>query len=375
LERLTDQRLKFVMTADGLIGSNYKWNQWLFLQLYKRGIAYRRKAPANWCSSCQTVLANEQVIGGKCWRCSTQVVLKDIEQWFFKITDYAEELLKDLEKLKGWPERVKKMQENWIGRSEGVLVYFRLKDTSEILPVFTTRPDTLFGVTFMVFAPTHPKIQELGKDTAYEERVKQFIETTLTRDRFDVSKEKEGLFTGKYAINPVNNEEVPIFVANFVLMEYGTGFIMGVPAHDQRDFEFARKYNIPIRIVIQPEDRELKVDEMKGAFVEEGILTNFGQFDGMRSDKAIEGICRWLERNSLCKRTVQYKLRDWLISRQRYWGTPIPVVYCPKCGILPVNEYSLPVMLPTDVTFTGQGNPIETSKIFPQTECPKSSVT
>lgn len=190
-----------------------------------------------------------------------------------------------------------------------------------------------------------------------------------------MSKEKEGLFTGKYAINPVNNEEVPIFVANFVLMEYGTGFIMGVPAHDQRDFEFARKYNIPIRIVIQPEDRELKVDEMKGAFVEEGILTNFGQFDGMRSDKAIEGICRWLERNSLCKRTVQYKLRDWLISRQRYWGTPIPVVYCPKCGILPVNEYSLPVMLPTDVTFTGQGNPIETSKIFPQTECPKSSVT
>lgn len=349
----------------------YKWNQWLFLQFYKHGIAYKKKAPANWCPSCKTVLANEQVIDGECWRCSTKVVLKEMEQWFLKITDYADELLRDLEKLEGWPERVKKMQENWIGRSEGILVNFRLKDTGEVMPVFTTRPDTLFGVTFMVFAPTHPKVQDLIKSTPYEEKVKQFIETTITQDRFGLSKEKEGLFIGKYAINPVNNEEVPIFVANFVLMEYGTGFIMGVPAHDQRDFEFAKKYNIPIKVVIQPEDRELRAEEMSEAFVEEGILMNSGQFSGMRSQKAIVEISKWLESSGLGKRTVQYKLRDWLISRQRYWGTPIPVVYCPQCGIIPVDEHSLPIFLPTDVTFTGQGNPIETSKSFLQTECPK----
>ncbi len=300
-----------------------------------------------------------------------KVVLKELEQWFFKTTDYAEELLKDLKKLKGWPEHVRKMQESWIGKSEGVLVNFRLKDTNEIIPIFTTRPDTLFGVTFMVSAPNHPKVQELVMGTPFEERVKQFINTAFAQERFDISKEKEGLFIGKYAVNPVNNEEIPIYIANFVLMEYGTGFIMAVPAHDQRDFEFAKKYDIPIRVVIQPEGRELKPEEMKEAYVEVGTLVNSDQFNGVRSDEAIGKITRWLETNCLGNPSVQYKLRDWLISRQRYWGTPIPMVYCAKCGIVPLPEKDLPVTLPTDVIFSGFGNPIATSQTFLQTECPK----
>jgi len=351
----------------------YKWNQWLFLKFYERSIAHRRETLANWCPNCNTVLANEQVINGKCWRCSSEVVLKELDQWFFKITDYAEKLLQDLKKLNGWPERVKKMQENWIAKSVGIAVNFKLEDTGETMPVFTTRPDTLFGVTFMVLAPEHLKVLAIVKGTPYEEKVRQFANKVL-QDRFKrgaEDREKEGLFIGKYAINPVNGERIPIYVANFVVMEYGTGIIMAVPAHDQRDFEFAKKYGIPIKVVIRPEDRELKAEEMEAAFVEEGILVNSGQFDGVRSDEAIERISNWLEINHIGKRTVQYKLRDWLISRQRYWGTPIPVVYCQKCGIVPVPESSLPVMLPTDVIFTESGNPIETSKTFLRTRCPK----
>jgi len=351
----------------------YRWNQWLFLKFYEQGIAYRREALANWCPSCDTVLADEQVIDGKCWRCSSEVVLKELEQWFFKITDYAEKLLQDLKKLDGWPERVKKMQENWIGKSAGIMVNFKLKDTGETMPVFTTRPDTLFGVTFMVFAPEHPKVLTLVKGTSYEEKVRQFVNKVL-QNRFrrgDEDREKEGLFIGKYAINPVNGEEIPIYIASFVVMEYGTGFIMAVPAHDQRDFEFAKRYGVPIKVVIRPEDRELKAEEMEAAFVEEGILVNSGQFDGTRSDEAIEKISDWLEISNIGKRSVQYRLRDWLISRQRYWGTPIPIVHCQKCGIVPVPEPSLPVMLPTDVIFTELGNLIETSKTFLQTRCPK----
>jgi leucyl-tRNA synthetase len=349
----------------------YTWNQWLFLQFHKLGLVYRKKAPANWCPGCKTVLANEQVIDGKCWRCFKQVLQKELEQWFFKISDYAEDLLQDLKKLDGWPERVKKMQENWIGKSEGVFVYFKLKETGEPIPVYTTRPDTLFGVTFMVFASTHPKVWEMVKNTAYKKKVKKFIEKTVKKKDYLVSKEKEGLFIGKYAINPVNNEEVPVYIANFVLMEYGTGFIMAVPAHDQRDFEFAKKKNIPIKIVIQPENQETKEDKMREAFTDEGIMVNSGQFNGMKSGKAITKISDWLEKNNIGKRTIQYKLRDWLISRQRYWGTPIPVIYCDKCGIVALDDESLPVLLPTDVNFSGFGNPIETSSTFLQIDCPK----
>lgn len=349
----------------------YRWTQWLFLQFYKHGVVYRKKAPANWCPSCNTVLANEQVIEGQCWRCSSEVTIKELEQWFLKITDYAEELLQELKQLDGWPEHVKKMQENWIGKSEGILVDFQLKDTGETIPVFTTRPDTLFGATYIVFAPNHPKVLKLTKNTPYEEKIKKFIDNITEQERFEISKEKEGIFLGKYAINPVNGEEIPIFIANFVLMKYGTGVIMAVPAHDQRDFEFATKYDLPIRVVIKPEDRKLNIDSMHEAFVDEGVVVNSGQFSGMKSRNAIQTISKWLENRNLGKPAILYKMNDWLISRQRYWGTPIPIVYCQKCGIIPVPEDSLPVILPTDVTFTSSGNPIETSKTFQSTKCPK----
>lgn len=387
----TEQSIANIMNQQKLFGFSYdwdrvvstcypdyfKWNQWLFLQMLKRGLAYKKKAPVNWCPHCKTVLANEQVINGKCWGCKTaNVEVKELEQWFFKITEYADQLLEDLKKLERWPKRVKLMQENWIGKSHGTMVNFKLKDSGEIMPVFTTRPDTLFGVTFMVFAPEHPKVMELVKETKYEEEAKKFIKKVMVDDKFTRAaddKEKEGLFIGKHVINPVNGEEVPIYIANFVLMEYGTGFIMGVPAHDQRDFEFAKKYDIPIKVVIKPKDSDLSADEMEGAFIEEGVLVNSGEFDGTVSTQAIDSITKWLEKNKKGESTIQYKLRDWLISRQRYWGTPIPVVYCDKCGIVPVPEDRLPVELPADVEFTGKGNPIATSKTFVNVKCPKCS--
>ncbi len=370
----------------------YRWNQWIFLKFYERGLAYKKKAPINWCPKCQTVLANEQVEDGKCWRCESRVEIKDLEQWFLKITEYAKELLRDLKKLEGWPERVKLMQENWIGKSTGTLVNFKLKDSDKTLPIFTTRPDTLYGVTFMTMACEHPLALELVEGTKYEKEVKEFINRVILEDRFTRTaedKEKEGVFIGRYAINPLTNEEVPIYVANFVLLEYGTGIIMAVPAHDQRDFEFAKKYNIPIKQVIMPPNSELSErsgdpdpssprssgrplsTDLKEAYVNPGIMMNSAQFTGLNSEEAKGKITTYLEEKGWGKKTVQYKLRDWLISRQRYWGTPIPIIYCEKCGVVPVPEKNLPVELPKDIKFTGKGNPLEECREFVNCRCPK----
>ena len=352
----------------------YKWNQWIFLKFYEKGLACRKKAPINWCPECNTVLANEQVEGGLCWRCKSPVEIRSLEQWFFRITNYAEELLSELDSLDGWPERVKLMQRNWIGKSQGTMVNFKLKGSDKVIPIFTTRPDTLFGVTFMTFAPEHPFLAELIQGTKHEKQVKDFINRVVIKEKFsraDEDKEKEGIFTGLYAINPLNEDEIPIFVANFVLMDYGTGIIMAVPCHDQRDFEFAKKYDIPLKVVINPPNDSLDTKDMSCAYVEDGIMTNSRQFSGMSSVEAKDAIIKYLESNGWGKGTVQYKLRDWLISRQRYWGTPIPIIYCSKCGIVAVPESDLPVLLPKDVKFTGKGNPLKTSRKFVETRCPK----
>ena len=354
---------------------NYKWNQWFFIKMLKEGIAYKKKAPVNWCPKCNTVLANEQVEQGKCWRHSdTEVEIKPLEQWFFKITDYAERLLKDQEKLDGWPERIKSMQENWIGRSEGTEAHFKIEGTEEVIPIFTTRVDTLYGVTFMVYAPEHPKVMELVKGTKYEEPVQKFIKKVVLENKFERtadSTEKEGMFIGKYAINPVTGDKIPIYIGNFVLLEYGAGAVMAVPAHDQRDFEFAKKYDIPIKVVIAPDAFDLNPERMSRAYLGDGKLINSGEFNGLPNRMAIEDIQKYLENEKIGKKVLQYKIRDWLISRQRYWGTPIPVVYCEKCGIVPVKIKSLPVELPTDVKFTGDGNPLLSSETFLNTECPE----
>ena len=354
----------------------YKWNQWIFLKFYEKGLAYKKKAAVNWCPSCATVLANEQVIGGKCWRCQNDVTETFLEQWFFKITDYAEELLNDIDKLENWPERVKSMQLNWIGKSHGVEVDFKIKETNKIISTFTTRPDTIFGVTALAFAVEHPIVLELVEGTDQEEAVKNFITETKKRSRMErtsAETEKHGVFIGKHGINPVNGYEFPLYVADYALMEYGTGAVMVVPAHDERDFQFAKKYNIPINVVITPQEYELKADKMTMAYVEEGVLIHSGQFGGISNLDAIEEISQWMEKEKIGKRTVQYKLRDWLISRQRYWGTPIPIVYCNKCGIVPVPYEDLPIKLPKPekCRFTGQGNPLETCKEFVDTKCPK----
>jgi leucyl-tRNA synthetase len=352
----------------------YKWNQWFFLKFFEKGIAYKKKAPINWCPSCKTVLANEQVDQGKCWRCSSEVEIKQLEQWFFRITDYADELLQNIKKLEGWPQKIRIMQENWIGRSEGTLVNFKVKDSNDVIPIFTTRADTLYGVTFMVYAPEHPKVLELVKGTKYEEKVREFIKKVVIEDkvtRTAEDKEKEGLFIGRYAVSPLTGDEIPIYIANFVLLEYGTGAIMAVPAHDQRDFEFAKKYKIPIKVVINPPDYDLNPQKMSRAYVEDGIMVNSEQFNGMNNREAIEEISKYLEKKGMGKRTVQYKLKDWLISRQRYWGTPIPIIYCDKCGIVPVPYKDLPVVLPEDVKFTGEGNPLANCPGFVNTTCPK----
>jgi len=351
----------------------YKWTQWLFIKLYEKGLAYKKKGAVNWCPKCKTVLANEQVIDGKCERCGTEVTIKLLEQWYFKITDYAERLLNDLEKLEGWPEHVKIMQRNWIGKSEGAEVNFRIEDSNEVLRVFTTRPDTLWGVTFMALAPESPLVEKLTKPEKKGE-IEEFLKRVSLQDRFKrtaTGTEKEGVFTGTYAINPVNGERIPIYIANYILLEYGTGAIMGVPAHDQRDFEFARKYNIPIRVVIDNPDSPLDPAKMSEAYTESGIMKNSGPFDGMASEAAIDKIIDFLEKEGIGKRSVQYKLRDWLISRQRYWGAPIPIIYCKNCGVVPVPEKDLPVKLPRDVEFnpTGQ-SPLQDHEGFKNTKCP-----
>jgi leucyl-tRNA synthetase (EC 6.1.1.4) len=351
----------------------YKWNQWIFLKMFEKGIAYRKSAIVNWCPHDLTVLANEQVIEGKCWRCGTPVVQKEIPSWYLKITDYAERLLEDLEKLKGkWPSQVLIMQENWIGKSEGATIKFPIKGSSDYIEVFTTRPDTIFGVTFMALAPENPLVLDLAKNTPYFEEVKAFVDkikAMSTKER-GIVEEKEGVFTGKYAINPLTNEEIPIYAANYILWGYGTGAIMAVPAHDERDFEFAKKYNLPIKVVVQPKDKEW--DFEKSAYEEEGILVNSGEFSGLESSKAKQEITKYLEEKGLGKKTINYKLRDWNISRQRYWGTPIPIIYCDDCGIVPVPEEDLPVVLPQDVEFTGVGgSPLSKVEEFVDTTCPK----
>ncbi len=351
----------------------YKWNQWIFLKMMKKGLAYKKKAPVNWCPKCKTVLANEQVEDGKCWRCDSRITIKNLEQWFLKITKYAERLLKGLKKI-DWPENVKIMQENWIGKSKGVLVDFKISGSEKKIPIFTTRIDTLYGVTFMVYAPEHPDVMELVKGTKYERRVKNFVRKVVLKDRFERTaedKEKEGMFIGRYAINPATGKKIPIYIANFVLLEYGTGAIMAVPAHDQRDFEFAKKFRIPIKVVIKPPSYDLDPKDMSRAYTEPGILINSGKFNGSMNYDAIGEIADYLEKKKLGKKTTQYKLRDWLISRQRYWGTPIPVIYCDKCGVIPVPEKDLPVLLPIDVKFTGKGNPLASTPDFVNTKCPE----
>lgn len=352
----------------------YKWTQWLFLQFYKNGLAYKKKAAVNWCPSCATVLANEQVVEGACERCGAVVDKKDLEQWFFKITDYAQRLLDDLENLPGWPEKVKTMQKNWIGRSEGVEAQFKAAKTGEPLPVFTTRHDTIFGVTYMVLAPEHPMVAKLIAGTGYEQDVKAFIrkvQQLSNVDRTSNELEKEGMFIGAYAVNPMTGEEVPIWITNYVIMDYGTGAVMGVPAHDARDFEFAKKYGLPIKAVINPPGVELDGETMTESYDDPGIMVNSPGFDGMSNIDAMIAMADYMEQKGSGKRVINYRLRDWLISRQRYWGAPIPIVYCEKCGVVPVPDEQLPVILPTDVEFKPTGeSPLKTSQTFWETTCP-----
>ncbi len=353
----------------------YKWDQWIFLQLYKKGLAYKKKSFVNWCPQCKTVLANEQVVQGKCWRhTDTDVEVKDLDQWFFKITDYCEKLLKGLDKLKEWPEDIKIMQRNWIGRSEGTLIKFKMKDTNEEIPIFTTRVDTIYGVTFMVFAPENHLVRGWVKGTKYEKEFEKFLQEIQKEsfiDRTNAEAEKKGMFIGKYAINPMTNEEVPVYIGNFVIYSYGAGAVMAVPAHDQRDFEFAKKFDIPIKVVISSPMFDLDSDKMSRAYLDDGNLVNSDKFNGTNNKEAIKEINKELEKRKKGGSTINYKLRDWLISRQRYWGCPIPIIYCDKCGGVPIPEKDLPVLLPEDVKFGGSGNPMLTSKKFFNVKCPK----
>ncbi len=347
----------------------YKWTQWLFLKFYEKGLAYRKRAPVNWCPSCATVLANEQVVNGACERCDTEVVKKDLTQWFFKITDYADRLLNDLDTLEHWPERVKTMQKNWIGRSEGINVHFKGIGFDEGVTCYTTRPDTLYGVTFMALAASAPLLDKLK----LSQEVKKFVDKERNRVmRPTEVLEKEGIFTGHFIENPVNGEKVPLWVTNYALMEYGTGAVMAVPAHDQRDFEFAKKYKLPIKIVIQPEGKKIRSEDLEAAFVEEGVQSDEGPFNGKNSKDVIALMKDFLEKNKMGKKEVRFRLRDWLISRQRYWGSPIPIVYCDKCGEQPEGEENLPVLLPYDVAFQAQGeSPLARHPEFVKAQCPK----
>lgn len=353
----------------------YKWMQWIFIQFFNHGLAYKKKNAVNWCPSCQTVLANEQVVDGACERCHSQVGKKELEQWYLKITDYAERLLNDLDLLQGWPNKVKIMQKNWIGKSIGADVDFTIDGFDKSLQVFTTRPDTLYGVTYMVLAPEHPYVSELVSGTEYEKKVEEFltrIQNLSDIDRTSVTLEKDGVFIGRFAINPLNGKKVPIYIANYVLMDYGTGAIMAVPAHDQRDFEFASKYGIDIIPVVDPKNPDIDLYNLKEAFEAEGTVINSEQFNGMDNIEVISKIIEYLEEKKIGKKTVNYRLRDWLISRQRYWGTPIPMIYCKTCGWVAEKIENLPVLLPTDVEFTGKGeSPLTTSKTFKDTVCPK----
>jgi leucyl-tRNA synthetase len=353
----------------------YRWTQWLFVRLFEKGLAYRKMAPANWCPNDQTVLANEQVVkGGVCERCGTPVVRKDLVQWFFRTTEYAQRLLDDMETLEAWPERVLTMQRNWIGRSEGAEVEFTIEETGDAVDVFTTRPDTLWGVTFFVFALEHPLVRSLaetgGTQTDVAALLDQLQATPLT-DR-EQAESREGIFLGVHAVNPVNGERIPCFVAPYVLMEYGTGAVMGVPAHDQRDFEFATENGLPIRVVIQPEGETLHGDRMGKAYEHEGVMVNSGPFDDRRSPESIPAVTAWLDEQGRGKRSVSYRLRDWLISRQRYWGAPIPIIHCERDGEVPVPDEDLPVVLPDDVDFSPHGeSPLAKHEGFVNATCPR----
>ncbi len=351
----------------------YRWEQWMFLKMYEKGLVYRKSSPVNYCLECQTVLANEQVEGGLCWRCGKEVIQKELTQWFFSITKYADELIEHCDTLHGWPERVLNMQKNWIGKSYGVEVDFKLEDGTS-LSIFTTRPDTLYGVTFMVLAPEHPLSSVFPKGTPFEKEALAFIEKTRIQDRSFRSEseiKKEGVFTGKYAVNPLTGNRIPVYIGNFVLMEYGTGAIMAVPAHDQRDFEFAKKFDLPIILTIMPEKESLDAATMEKAYEGDGLLINSDIFNGMRNREAIPKIVAYLEGKGIGRGKVNYRLRDWGISRQRYWGTPIPVVYCDACGAVPVSYEDLPVALPLDLEIKMVGkSPLAECADFYETTCP-----
>lgn len=354
----------------------YKWTQWFFELFYKRGLAVKKESAVNWCDTCNTVLANEQVIDGKCWRCDHEVVKKDLSQWFFKITDYADELLKDLDLLPGWPERVKTMQHNWIGRSEGLEFSFEIPALNDSVAVYTTRPDTAYGVTFMALAAEHPLLKKICENNPKADAINAFCERVRNQseiERTSSESEKEGVFTGVYCINPFTGRKVEIWVTNYVLYDYGTGAVMGVPTGDQRDWMFADKYGIEKIVTICPIGKELKLEEMTCAYEEkEGMLVNSGEFTGMEMHKAMSAIMDKAEAEGFGKRRVNYRLRDWLISRQRYWGAPIPIIYCPHCGEVLVPEDQLPVRLPEDVSFTaGAKSPLATSEEFLHCKCPK----
>ena len=365
----------------------YKWTQWIFLKLFEKGLAYKRKAAVNWCPSCKTVLANEQVVDGSCERCEAKVIEKDLEQWFFKITDYAQRLLDDIDNLKDWPDRVKTMQSNWIGRSTGVNIDFPVEGDDIKLTCYTTRVDTIFGATYMVLAPEHSLIGKLIENNPEKDKILSFVAKVRQEEKIvrqSAEAEKEGIFTGRYVINPVNGRKIPLWIANYVLMEYGTGAVMAVPAHDDRDFEFAKKYKLDIEVVIDDPRGHISASDMKGAYIEDGVMINSKDFDGLNNRLAMEKIADWMQEKEIGKRSVHFKLRDWLISRQRYWGAPIPIVYCDKCGVVPVPERELPVLLPDDVTFSNKDSkgasqqvapsgesPLAGSQAFVSTKCPK----
>jgi len=353
----------------------YRWEQWLFLKMLEKGMAYHKESFVNWCDPCQTVLANEQVEAGLCWRCGQQVRQKKLWQWFFRISDYAEDLLVHCDKLPGWPEKVLTMQKNWIGKSLGAQIHFPIEGSKEVITVFTTRHDTVFGATFMCLAPEHPLVSELSRNTPQEEAVRAFVERIAMQDRSDrglEKYEKEGVFTGAYCINPVNNRRMPIYSANFALMEYGTGAVMSVPAHDQRDFDFARKYGLDIVVVIDREDEPLDAATMTEAYSQDGIMVNSDEFDGLPNRQAMEAIATYLDDHDMGRKTVNFRLRDWGISRQRYWGAPIPVVHCEDCGVVPVPEEELPILLPENADLLAGGqSPLPDLEGFRQTVCPK----
>ncbi|MFH0940920.1 MAG: leucine--tRNA ligase, partial [Candidatus Omnitrophota bacterium] len=354
--------------------SYYKWNQWIFLKMFEKGLAYKKASYVNWCPSCLTTLANEEVAQGGCWRCSTPVVEKELDQWYLKITAYSDKLLSGLDTLKNWPERVLTMQKNWIGKSYGVEIYFKL-ESGEVARVFTTRPDTIFGATYVVLAPEHPLVKGLIVNKPQEKEVLEFIDKVAAQSklaRIGNDVKKEGKFTGAYAINPVNADKIPIWIADYVLMEYGTGAIMAVPMHDQRDFLFAKENNLPMRVVILPKDKELRVEDMAEAYEDEGIMVNSGMFNGYTSAEGKKKIALWMEEKLMGKVSVHWRLRDWLISRQRYWGTPIPIIYCDSCGAVAVPEKDLPVVLPKNVKISGEGgSPLGKVKDFVEATCPR----